>query len=247
MDRSVNFSREYDDWHQRIFDAAPEHADEQSPWYQLVLEYLAPVEGKRVLEIACGRGGFARLLASRGAIMFGADFSETALRIAQGKVPGNGERSGGLALAQADAQQLPYADESFDIVISCETIEHVPDPGLALKEMARVCRAGGRLYLTTPNYVNVMGLYQIYTRLRGRRATSGSDQPFDRPFLFPQVHRMVRRAGWKIMRWDGTVHQFPFPGREPVRMFFLERSRALRHWIGIFALHQFVMARKKVD
>jgi 2-polyprenyl-3-methyl-5-hydroxy-6-metoxy-1,4-benzoquinol methylase len=241
----MSLANEYNDWHQRVFDSAPAHADEESPWYKLVLEYLVSVEGKRVLEVACGRGGFAKLLASRGAVMFGADFSETALRIAQSKVPANRERAVHIGLAQADAQQLPYADESFDIVVSCETIEHLPDPGSALKELARVCRTGGLLYLTTPNYFNAMGLYQIYACLRGRTATPGSDQPLDRVFLFPEVRRMLKHAGWEIVHSDGTVHQLPFPGRVPVRVSFPERSRFLRHLISIFALHQFVMARKK--
>jgi 2-polyprenyl-3-methyl-5-hydroxy-6-metoxy-1,4-benzoquinol methylase len=242
----VSLATEYDQWHQRVFDSAPEHRDGESPWYNLVLEYLPPVKGKRVLEIACGRGGFAGLLASKGASMFGADFSETALRIAQKKSPRDCDGDILLSLAQADAQRLPYASESFDIVISCETIEHLPDPLSALKEMARVCRTGGLLYLTTPNYFNAMGLYCVYARLRGRRATPGSDQPFDRVFLFPEVRRMLKSAGWDIVRTDGTVHQFPFPGREPGRWRAIERSRLVRRWLGAFALHQFLMARKRI-
>src|ERR1700674_3953578 len=139
---------EYSEWHQRIYDASPEHADEESPWYELVQQYLVPVEGKRVLEVSCGRGGFSRLLAARGAVMFGADFSEAALRIAQSKSVAGGAIGKAVRLAEADAHNLPYADESFDVIISCETIEHLLDPLAAVKEMARVCRADGLLYLT---------------------------------------------------------------------------------------------------
>ena len=57
--KPVNFAWTYDDWHQQVFDSAPEHADQSSPWYQLVLEYIGSVSGKRVLEVSCGRGGFS--------------------------------------------------------------------------------------------------------------------------------------------------------------------------------------------
>jgi 2-polyprenyl-3-methyl-5-hydroxy-6-metoxy-1,4-benzoquinol methylase len=69
----MSLATQYDQWHQRVFDSCPEHADESSPWYELVLEYLPPVENKRILEIACGRGGFVKTLASRGALVFGSD------------------------------------------------------------------------------------------------------------------------------------------------------------------------------
>lgn len=50
----------------------------------------------------------------------------------------------------ADAARLPFAADTFDLVISQETVEHVPDPFGAVREMARVLRRGGRLYLQVP-------------------------------------------------------------------------------------------------
>jgi ubiquinone/menaquinone biosynthesis C-methylase UbiE len=241
----MRLATQYDEWHQQVLDSSPEHPDEESPWYKLVLEYLVPVDGKRVLEVACGRGGFAKLLASRGATTFGADFSYRALEIAQTRARSNGSQNAHLHFIEADAQNLPYAGNSFDIVISCETIEHLPDPFAALHEMARVCRPGGLLYLTTPNYLNAMGLYNIYARIRHRRATPGSDQPYDRVFLFPQVRDMLRKAGWEISESDGTVHQFPvWPGHDPVALPALEANRWLRRFLSPLAFHYFVLARR---
>jgi 2-polyprenyl-3-methyl-5-hydroxy-6-metoxy-1,4-benzoquinol methylase len=239
----MTLAAEYNDWHQRVFDASPEGHDAKSPWYKLVGEYLPSVEGRWVLEMACGRGGFSRLLAARGARMFGADFSSTALQIARGKSSeAEAELGARLQLAQADAQNLPYATSSFDIIISCETIEHLPDPAAALREMARVARPGARLFLTTPNYFNLMGLYYLYARARNRRATPGADQPFDRVFLFPQIRALLRTAGWRIVRSDGTVHQFPIrPGHDPVILESLEANRALRRILSPFAFHYFVL------
>jgi ubiquinone/menaquinone biosynthesis C-methylase UbiE len=239
----VSLGKQYDKWHQNAFGSGEDHGDERSPWYQLVLEHLGSVEGKRILEVACGRGGFAHVLAARGALMFGADFSEQALEIAKSRQI-SGIRTH-LELTQADAENLPNANQSFDVVVSCETIEHLPNPTKALREMARVCREDGVLYLTTPNYFNAMGLYYIYARLRGRRATPGSDQPFDRVFLFPQIRRMLRKAGWKIVCSDGTVHQLPIlPGHNPIPLPAAESNRSIRRLLSPLAFHYFVTAQK---
>jgi ubiquinone/menaquinone biosynthesis C-methylase UbiE len=239
----VSLATEYDRWHTNVFESDPQHQDESSPWYKLVLEFLTPVQDKNILEVACGRGGFSRLLASKGAVVCGADFSEAAIKIAKEKLLGDPPLANRVTYAQADAQNLPFDAGSFDIVISCETIEHVPDPRAAVREMYRVCKPGGILYLTTPNYLNFMGLYELYAAVRhpGRR----SSQPLDERYLFPQVRNFVTKAGWKIARTDGTVHQFPFiPRRDPVQFPLLESNRTIRRLLSPFAYHYFVIAQK---
>jgi len=236
---------DYDAWHQRIHDAAPGHEDAGSPWYKLVREYMGDVAGLRILEVACGRGGFVRQLARGGAVVTGCDFSSAALRAASTKIRAPDRIDGPplAALVQGDAQALPFADNSFDAVVSCETIEHLPQVQTAAIELHRVTRPGGKLFLTTPNYFNFMGLYEIYARFRhpGRQ----DDQPFDRRQWFPQVHKWIRRAGWTILRTDGTVHQFPFlPGRNPVRWKSLESNRAVRKLLSPFAYTYFLAAAK---
>ena len=148
-------------------------------------------------------------------------------------------------LVQGDAQSLPFASESFDIVVSCETIEHIPDVRGALREMWRVARPGAQLFLTTPNYANLMGLYDLYARVRhpGKR----DDQPFDRRQWIPQIRSFVSRAGWKIIHSDGTVHQLPIiPGRNPVELPQLESNRLVRKLLSPFAYHYFVICEKRV-
>ncbi len=244
-ERLMNLSRAYDHWHQEVFASAPAHPDESSPWYRLVLEYLGSVENERILEIACGRGGFSRLLASRGAHIVGADFSISALRIARQRLQGRPARPVPPMLAQADAQSLPFSTNSFDVVISCETIEHLRDPRAAVREMARVTRPGGLLYLTTPNYLNLIGLYELYAKVRHPGGPSGLVQPLDRHYVFFQTRRVLRKAGWKILRTDGTVYQAPFlPRHNPVEFPWLESIRAVRRFLSPFAFHYFVMAQK---
>jgi ubiquinone/menaquinone biosynthesis C-methylase UbiE len=234
---------EYDSWHKRIFELEPGHEDASSPWYQLVRERIGPVQDLHVLEVACGRGGFVRELARAGAHVTGCDFSMAALLVGQSKIlPMNGTAS--AALIQGDAQCLPFASESFDIVVSCETIEHVPDVRSALREMWRVARQGAKLFLTTPNYANLMGLYDLYARVR--HPNKRDDQPFDRRQWIPQIRNFVSKAGWKITHSDGTVHQLPiFPGRNPVELPMLESNRLVRKLLSPFAYHYFLICEKR--
>src|SRR5216117_3593434 len=101
-----------------------------------------------------------RQLAKAGACVTGCDFSSAALHASCTKVFAPG-RPPLAALVQGGAQSLPFADNSFDAVISCETIEHLPQVQAGVNEMYRVTRPGGRLFLTTPNYFNFIGLYEI--------------------------------------------------------------------------------------
>jgi SAM-dependent methyltransferase len=239
----MSLRTDYDVWHERLFNADPEHEDASSPWYELVREQIGSVVGLRILEVACGRGGFVKELSRNGAHVTGCDFSLAALRVGLEKLRALGNGSS-AAFVQGDAQALPFADESFDLVVSCETIEHVPDVRKALREMWRVARRGAKLLLTTPNYANLMGLYDFYARVRhpGRR----DDQPFDRRQWFPQIRGYVRGAGWTILRSDGTVHQLPiFPGRNPVGLPALESNHVIRRLLSPLAFHYFLVSEKR--
>ena len=108
---------------------------------------------------------FRGSLGQRDASVCGADFSASAVAIAKEKLLGHPALADRVNYVQADAQNMSFDENSFDIVISCETIEHVPDPRAAVREMYRVAKPGGTLYLTTPNYLNFMGLYLIYDAL----------------------------------------------------------------------------------
>jgi ubiquinone/menaquinone biosynthesis C-methylase UbiE len=238
----MSLQTEYDVWHQRVFESDPEHQDASSPWYQLVREKIGLVSGLRVLEVACGRGGFVTELAGAEARVTGCDFSFSALCVARRKIA-EASSDSRVALVHGDVQQLPFADDSFDVIVSCETIEHVPDVRMAILEMHRVTRPGGKLFLTTPNYLNLTGLYELYARARRRKRND--DQPFDRRQCFPQIRKWIRGAGWKILGTDGTVHQFLLPGRSPVRLEGVESNRTVRRLLSPFALHYFVEAQKR--
>ena len=120
---------------------------------------LAPRSGERVLDVATGTGWTARRVAARGAtvtgIDLGADLIEAArAAAAEARLP--------IDFRVGDAEKLPFEDQSFDAVISTCGVMFVRDPKAAAAELARVCRKGGRLGLTTwPADGTIAGLFKV--------------------------------------------------------------------------------------
>ena len=131
-------------------------------WKRQLVDWAAPVKGERALDVCCGTGDLAMLLARRGAEVSGVDFSEAMLRIARERAtefehqtnrltphpcPLPVERRGrtGVAFVQADAQALPFPDDSFNIVTVGYGLRNLADWRIGLREMHRVAKPGGRL------------------------------------------------------------------------------------------------------
>ena len=93
---------------------------------------------ERVLDAGCGTGRLAR---QSQAEIVGADFSATMLRWAKKR---------GQSVIQGDLQNLPMADEQFDVVVSLNVLYAVSDPGSVLRELVRVTRVGGEVRIATP-------------------------------------------------------------------------------------------------
>lgn len=111
--------------------------------YQLALPYIK--ETDRVLDIACGDGFGASMLADRCLSVCGADLSEKVLVVARQRYG----RQSNLSFRAMDVTRMDFSDSEFDVVTSFETIEHV-DPELYLKEIERVLKPGGLLVMSTP-------------------------------------------------------------------------------------------------
>lgn len=124
----------------------PEGADARTFWEHVERYRFAKafVRGKRVLDVACGEGYGAAALARAGAAsVIGVDLSAETCAHARRKY--------GLDARPGDAQDIPLPDRSVDMVVSFETIEHVPDPAAFLDECARVLAPDGTLIVSTPN------------------------------------------------------------------------------------------------
>jgi 2-polyprenyl-3-methyl-5-hydroxy-6-metoxy-1,4-benzoquinol methylase len=101
------------------------------------------IEGKKLLDAGCGTGWFSKYAFDRKAIVTSMDVGENLLSQVAKKC--DSERVVGSIL------EMPFEDNSFDIVVSSEVIEHTPDPLSAIVEIFRVLKPGGTVILSTPN------------------------------------------------------------------------------------------------
>jgi SAM-dependent methyltransferase len=169
----------------------------QLPWYKTVFDNLPNLNNLNVLEIGCGRGAFTLFLSKIFPIatITGVDFSDKAIQIACSRNPVKNK----ITFQVEDAQQLSFTDKLFDIVISCETIEHVISPTLMAKEIARVLKPHGRFYLTTENYFNGMILAWIKCWITNTPFDSGAGvQPHENFFVFWRIKRLLSSQGLLI-------------------------------------------------
>jgi SAM-dependent methyltransferase len=111
---------------------------------------LPLVEQKAVLDIACGTGYGVGLLRTRAAFVAGVDIDPQAVGEARVECGGN------AAVLLGNGTGLPFADGSFDVVTSFETLEHLHERTAFVGELHRVLRPGGRLILSTPNAAYTM-------------------------------------------------------------------------------------------
>ena len=103
---------------------------------------LGDVTGLRTLELGCGAGQFGINLERLGADAIGLDFSANQLAAARTNVAETGAR---FPLVRASAEELPFADGSFDLVVCDHGATSFTDPHITIPECARVLRPGGRL------------------------------------------------------------------------------------------------------
>lgn len=109
---------------------------------------LVDWQGKAVLDLGCGGGFMAEALAKRGARVAGIDPAEKAVEAARRHARGEGLD---IRYDTGVGEDLPYGDESFDIVVSVDVLEHVADLDQVIAETARVLRPGGLFLFDTIN------------------------------------------------------------------------------------------------
>jgi SAM-dependent methyltransferase len=121
------------------------HRDKFSGYMQVVADVLGTPNGqsRRVLDMPAGAGHLGDLLRSRGYDVTSADF--------------NRDRADYVFVDMN--RRLPFDDATFDVITCLEGIEHVLEPFHLVGELARVCRPGGRVVISTPNITN------FYSRL----------------------------------------------------------------------------------
>jgi ubiquinone/menaquinone biosynthesis C-methylase UbiE len=129
--------------------------------HDLILDVIGPAAGLRVVDVGCGDGQLALLLAQAGADVHAIDPDTDMMEAARRNLAAASVR---VALAEGRVEALPYRNDSFDVVLAVTVLCLVQDPQGAVTEMARTVRPGGRLIL---GELGRRSSWAVWRRLRG--------------------------------------------------------------------------------
>ena len=145
---------------------------------QIVEKIRNPQSAIRILDVGCGTGANLEMLGKFGEAS-GVDVSADALEFC---------RKRGLSqVKQGLAEDLPFAEESFDLVTALDVVEHLDDDVAGLKEMRRVLRKGGRALIFVPAFMFLWGVQDDVSNHRIR-------------YTKKQITERLRQAGFEIER-----------------------------------------------
>ncbi len=156
---------------------------------QLLYEHLhryavaaALADGKRVLDIACGEGYGANLLAATAAQVIGVDIASEVIAHAR-----QAYRKENLIFREGSCLNIPVEDHSIDLVVSFETIEHIDEPLAFLQEIKRVLAVDGALIMSSPDKAE-------YTD------RTGATNPFHKQELYHEEFLLLLKQHFKRCR-----------------------------------------------
>jgi ubiquinone/menaquinone biosynthesis C-methylase UbiE len=161
------------------------------------IEFMELKGTENILDIGCGSGTFVKRLAQKykKAKFCGADASEAVIKFANKT---NTKKN--LRFVSAPIEKLPFKDNSFDSVIVSHLIEHIKEPKKALKEVKRVLKKKGILFLTTPNYFSLWPLAEIvFDKTIANDGYSLDEQHISR-FTHFSIKKSIRAAGFDIAK-----------------------------------------------
>ncbi|MDR3560265.1 MAG: class I SAM-dependent methyltransferase [Negativicutes bacterium] len=197
---------------------------------EIILELLDITPGIYTLDIGCGTGIYTNELCEAGARVVGVDISPEMLDIA---AENNKQHGDNVSFSVADAAELPYDDNSFDLVTSISAMEFYEKPRESLQEMYRVLKPGGHMVVATLNSLSIWSLQRrLKSMLKRTIFTPAKFYSISdiRTFLTPHP----------ITRWHGCIFVPPFAPQA-----LIDSPDAIERWgqRNIPALGTFIAAR----
>jgi demethylmenaquinone methyltransferase/2-methoxy-6-polyprenyl-1,4-benzoquinol methylase len=180
---------------------------EKLHWRPETFKEIAPRKGLKILDLAAGTGASSIKLREAGAEVVSCDFSVGMLRVGKRRYPE-------LDLIAGDALRLPFADDTFDVVTISWALRNVNDVTVALREMLRVTRSGGRLVVLENSHPTWKPFRVAYLEYMMRAvpvvAKAVSTNPEAYEYLAESVRawpaqeplaRTIEDAGWTRVQW----------------------------------------------
>lgn len=229
------------DW-ETLAQARTHEEDDEERRITRLEQLIGSLRGKHVLSVGCGTGGFAVVAARHGATVEGVEPDEPAVTIAKEKAKRYGLNPDKFIVGVAE--KLPYDDNSFDLVHCYTVLEHVASVERSIKEMLRVMKPDGRLYVHSPNYLHAYeGHYKIlwppllpkplghvYLKARGRPSAFLNTINYLTPTW---VRRATARAGGQVTDYAEPGAANPKVGILAHTVAFIERTLNIRPHIEV--------------
>jgi 2-polyprenyl-3-methyl-5-hydroxy-6-metoxy-1,4-benzoquinol methylase len=141
------------------------------------------LKGKLVLEAGCGAGRFTEVLLKKGAQLVSADLSD-AVEVNQENFPQNDNH----LVVQADINDMPFADETFDVVVCLGVIQHTPNSEKTIEDLYKLVKKGGRLIIdhysfNKSHYFRLAPLYRNNLKKKSAEETIPYTQKLVKKFL----------------------------------------------------------------
>jgi len=166
---------------------------------------LSMIEGKEILDVGCSAGGLCKKMADMGFNVLGIDVLKDSIEIAK-----EFRNDPNITYEVRDLLKQPFPDNSFDCITFLETIEHVENPGLFLREFHRILRPDGYLVLSTPNATSLKNIfYALSYRKKAKRVQiskevssepkhTGTQIEHVNNWDFPTLVRLLDRCGFDL-------------------------------------------------
>lgn len=138
--------------------------------YESILQFVE--KGMRVLDAGCGEGVLSVMMAKKGAVVTGCDISVPNIEKCKEYARENGVYN--IDFITADSEELPFPDDTFDLVVSSHVLEHLPDFDEGFREVMRVTKK--RAVIAIPTICNPCSLVQVghgWFYLKGMRSFAG--------------------------------------------------------------------------
>ena len=181
---------------------------------ELLCEAVDLRPGQRVLDVAAGNGNASLAAARRWADVTSTDY--VAALLERGRAKATAERLP-VTFQEADAEQLPFADRSFDVVLSVFGVMFTPNQEQAAQELLRVCRPGGKIGLANWTPEGFIG--HVFRTIGKYVPPPAGVKP---PSLWGTEQRLNELFGGGISKL--TVN----------RRMFVFRYRSAEHWLDVF-------------
>jgi SAM-dependent methyltransferase len=170
--------------------------------------------GARVLDVAAGNGNATLAAARRWCDVISTDYVPALLESGRRRAHAEGHI---ITFQEADAERLPFADDTFDAVLSTFGVMFAPDQKQAARELARVCKPGGRIGLA--NWTPESFIGRLF-KLIGQYVPPAAG--IESPALWGTRPRIAQLFGADATRIDAERREFVFRYRSPM------------HWVEVF-------------